>query len=210
MTINPSQFGFSTESVQYYWLTVPLPLVEAHQKWNDGDPPTDRYHRHRARAHVDYIAGDEIDFLYKLTYAASNDWTETAAVAGGVSDDWTSTWANANETQHHPDDDSSEAVPNETPDADSHRWIGAQIKWKEDSGNAGNPVINGFEIGWPNDTAIAAGEPDVELCDRTGAHQFDSYNNASAWHIATTLLGTIHRMQYESVWRISFAMANQR
>lgn len=207
MTISPSDFGNAVDSADWNQGAVyfVLPCIEIPAKWCDGDETGGQYHRHRARAHVDVAAGEEINLRYRLDNAADQQWDEVHA--DSPANDWTSSYSTANETPSHVY--AGDAVPNETAESKSHRFTFARIQFRRDAASA-QVELNGFQIGWPMDSAIAADAPKLELGDRSGAHHFDSYHSGSAYHIMRNLLGTYQRLLYRSAPRIATVMADDR
>ncbi len=205
MTILPADFGNSVGHVDWAWIPIVLPCIEIPQQWCDGEDTTKQYHRHRARAHVDVAAGEDMDIHYQLDGALDQMWEENHA--DSPANDWTSTFALAGETAGHVYE--HEPVPNSTAADKSHRFVTGRIKFKKGVGSA-DTELNGFEFGWPMDNALDASAPVLELGDRTGAHVFDSYHSGSAWHIKCATVGTYQRLLHGNAPRISMVMADDR
>jgi hypothetical protein len=205
MTITPAEFGNVVGNVSYGNVPMVLPCREIPARWCDGDPPSQQYHRNRARAHVDVGAGEQIDLKYRLDGTAAQAWEENHA--GVIANTWTDPYSSANETPYHPY--AHDPVPNSTTASQSHRYIVARIRFKKDAAS-GDVELNGFQIGWPMDIGLAVDSPELELGDRTGAHCFDAYYSGSAWHIAQALLGTMQRLLYNSTPRIAVVLADDR
>lgn len=197
----PSNWGMSVNDLissgNYNRMYVAVPFSEQCYKWSDSDEMM--YHRIRFRWHGDVAdAANEV----RVRVKAGDQWIKYRDHTAGA-DAWDDTWANAHETNEHPE---GKPVPGFSGAAPM--YYSPIMKWDKESSDG---EINGIEIGVVNDVAHAAPDLDCELADRAGAERmYTAKRPACSWLMADSLAHTFNYLNEMARWRIATPLAGYR
>ena len=200
----PSSWGMTVNDLisggNYNRMYLAIPHTEQCFKWSDSDEAM--YHRIRFRWH-----GDVSDAANEIRVRARVGIGETIKYRDhtGGADAWDATWANANETNEHPE---GHAVPILSDETKAPRYYSPLLKWDKESNDG---TVNGIEIGIVNDVAHASPDLDCELADRAGAERmYTAKRAACSWLMADSLAHTYNMITEMARWRIACPMAGYR